>query len=37
MRNIIDLNKGWKFIREDAGLPGALPADWQEVDLKIFL
>ena len=33
MRNIIDLNKGWKFIREDAGLPGALPADWQDVDL----
>ena len=33
MRNIIELNEGWKFIREDAGLPGELPESWQSVDL----
>lgn len=33
MRNIIDLNQSWKFIQEDAGLPGELPGDWQSVDL----
>ena len=33
MRNVISLNEGWKFIQEDAGLPAALPADWQDVTL----
>ena len=33
MRNIIDLNTGWKFIREDAGLPDALPESWESVNL----
>ena len=26
MRNIININEDWKFIREDAGLPAAYPA-----------
>lgn len=33
MRKVINLNNGWKFIREDAGLPAELPEDWQDVDL----
>ena len=33
MRNVIALNEGWKFIQADAGLPAALPADWQDVTL----
>lgn len=33
MREIINLNQGWKFIREDAGLPMELPDHWQDVDL----
>lgn len=33
MREIINLNQGWKFIREDAGLPVELPEHWQDVDL----
>lgn len=33
MREIINLNQGWRFIREDAGLPGNLPSGWQTVDL----
>ncbi len=33
MRNIINLNDNWKFIREDAGLPGAYPESWQDVQL----
>jgi len=33
MRNIININENWKFIREDAGLPGAYPANWQDVNL----
>ena len=33
MRNIINLNQGWKFIQKDAGLPPAWPADWTDVDL----
>ncbi|MBQ2296916.1 MAG: beta-galactosidase [Ruminiclostridium sp.] len=33
MRKIINMNEGWKFIREDAGLPAALPLDWQDVTL----
>lgn len=33
MREVISLNAGWKFAQFDAGLPRALPADWQDVDL----
>lgn len=33
MRAIIQLNQGWKFIQENAGLPEAFPADWQDVNL----
>ena len=33
MRHVINLNHRWKFIREDAGLPSAYPAQWQDVDL----
>ena len=33
MRNIINLNKDWKFIQKDAGLPHNLPIDWTSVDL----
>ena len=33
MRNGIDLNEGWKFIRKDAGLPSVLPVDWEDVNL----
>ena len=33
MRQVININKGWKFIQRNAGLPVSLPADWQDVDL----
>ncbi len=33
MRNIINLNKGWKFIQRDVGLPDTFPDDWTTVDL----
>ena len=33
MRNVIELNESWRFIREDAGLPAALPEEWEAVDL----
>lgn len=33
MRKLICLNQDWKFIRKDAGLPGAMPEDWEKVDL----
>lgn len=33
MRNVINLNAGWKFIQQDAGLPASLPTDWQQIDL----
>ncbi len=33
MRNIINLNEGWKFIQEDVGLPEGLPTDWQQINL----
>ena len=33
MRDIINLDQGWKFIREDAGLPAEFPEHWQNVDL----
>ena len=33
MRKKIDISKGWRFIREDTGLPDQLPQDWDVVDL----
>ena len=33
MRNVINLNEGWKFIQEDAGLPESLPCSWEDVNL----
>ena len=33
MRNIININANWKFIKQDAGLPAAYPADWEDVNL----
>lgn len=33
MRKIVNLNQNWRFIQKDAGLPAALPTDWQRVDL----
>lgn len=33
MRTIINLNKSWRFIKENVGLPDKLPTDWGEVDL----
>ena len=33
MRNVINLNKNWKFIQQDAGLPATFPADWLTIDL----
>ena len=33
MRKIININAGWKFIKEDAGLPAAYPVDWTDVNL----
>ena len=31
MRKVINLNQGWRFIREDAGLPETLPLQWPVV------
>jgi len=33
MRNIININKNWKFIQKNVGLPSEYPTDWQSVDL----
>ena len=33
MRKVINLNRDWRFLREDAGLPEELPARWDKVDL----
>ncbi len=33
MRNIINLNEGWKFIQQNVGLPETLPKSWSDVDL----
>lgn len=35
MRNVINLNKNWKFIQQDAGLPATFPVDWLTIDLLI--
>lgn len=33
MRNVINLNKNWKFIQQNVGLPTKFPEEWQTVDL----
>ncbi|MDO4306394.1 MAG: glycoside hydrolase family 2 TIM barrel-domain containing protein [Eubacteriales bacterium] len=33
MRNIINLNQGWRFIQKDAGLPESFPEDWEQICL----
>lgn len=33
MREIINLNKGWQFIKENVGLPNTMPQDWTPVNL----
>lgn len=33
MRDVMSLNRGWKFIQQDIGLPEQFPVDWQDVDL----
>ena len=33
MRDIIHLNEGWKFVKQDVGLPEIYPIDWSDVDL----
>ncbi len=33
MRQIINLNQGWRFVQENAGLPEQFPEDWGRVDL----
>ncbi len=33
MRKIVNLNKGWKFVQQDVGLPEEFPVDWRDVDL----
>lgn len=33
MRNVMNLNQDWRFIKKDAGLPEAMPADWDRIDL----
>lgn len=33
MRNIINLNRDWRFVQEDAGLPNELPSEWLQINL----
>ena len=33
MRKVVNLNQGWKFTRENAGLPKILPEEWKDVEL----
>ena len=33
MRIIWNLNQDWRFIQKDAGLPDALPEDWEKIEL----
>ena len=33
MRKVCNLNAGWKFIQENAGLPEGYPENWQNIDL----
>ena len=31
MRNVINLNKDWAFIQQNAGLPEEMPSDWKQI------
>lgn len=33
MREVMNLNAGWKFIQQDVGLPESFPENWKSVDL----
>ena len=33
MREILNINKGWKFSKGVSSVPSELPDDWQDVDL----
>lgn len=33
MRNLVNLNQGWRFIQEDVGMPDVLPDHWQKIQL----
>ncbi|MCI9440599.1 MAG: beta-galactosidase [Ruminococcus sp.] len=33
MRNVINLNRDWRFVQEDAGLPKELPLEWLQINL----
>lgn len=33
MRQIINLNQGWRFVQENVGLPANLPEGWSLIDL----
>ena len=33
MRQIININKGWRFSKKPQSTPTALPTDWESVDL----
>ena len=33
MREVIDINKNWKFMQQDVGLPETYPDSWTNVDL----
>ncbi len=33
MRNVINLNRDWRFVQEDAGLPKELPSEWLQINL----
>ncbi len=33
LRKIINLNKNWKFVQQNVGLPEMDPVDWRDVDL----
>ncbi len=33
MRKVINLNKDWRFMGKDVGLPESLPQDWEKIDL----
>lgn len=33
MRNIINLNECWQFVKENVGLPESLPTDWTQINL----
>ena len=33
MREILNINKGWKFSKDVSSVPSKLPDDWQDIDL----